>query len=59
MLAVSDDGVRQMFHANGAFLLALDDELKRLLQERTVLVIERDDVLLFEELHQVGDTLFA
>lgn len=59
MLAVSDDGVRQVFHANRAFLLALDYELKRLLQERTVLVIEQDGALLFKELHEIGDAVLT
>jgi hypothetical protein len=59
MLAVSDNGVSQGLHANRTLFLALDDKLERLLQEATVFVIERDNVLFLEEVHEIGDTLFA
>lgn len=59
VLAVGDDGVVHVFHADGAFFLAFDDELEGLLEEGAVLVAERDDVLVFEEREEVGDALFA
>jgi hypothetical protein len=49
VLAVRDDGVDHVLHADGALFLALDDELEGLLEEDAVLVGERDDVLVLEE----------
>ncbi len=59
VLAVGDDGVCHVLHADGALFLALDDELEGLLQECAVLVVEGYHVLVLEELEEVGDALFA
>jgi hypothetical protein len=60
MLAVGNDWTcRYGFYANRALFLALDVELKCLLQKNSVLVIERNNVLVFQKLEQVRNTLFA
>jgi hypothetical protein len=48
---VGNDRVGQGVHADRTLLLALYDELKCLLQESPVFVVEWDDALLVEEVH--------
>jgi hypothetical protein len=59
MLAVRDDRASQRIDADGAVFLAFDVELEGLLEDRAVLVVENDDLLIIQELQQVVNALPA
>lgn len=59
VFAGRDDGVSGRVVADGTVLLALEVETQGVLQERSVLGVEGDDIVVLEELDKARDAFFA
>lgn len=59
VFACCDEGVGWGVVADGAVILALDEQTESVLEEGSVLVVEGNDFVLVKEVEDVGDTFLA